>query len=240
MTVEFIICEECGKTEKKFWRIKHDNKPRFCSRLCSNKNISRSNIKFYLTEERKEALKTHFTNGFNAMKISKTDPLFTDIPARKIREWTVELKIRPCYIYKEWSHDEKELLEKLIDYYSPRKMVEMFKRRGYNRSEAAIIKFLSKQNMPTRPDFYNITEIADIMRCHRDKVKKWINLDYLETRTEKNRHYVSPKNLAEFIRKMPTLVDSCRPHIPFLIALLDEHRATREETENALKEAIGA
>jgi len=176
-----------------------------------------------------------------ALDILEKHPLIAGIPRRLIAIRARRLGLTEPR-EPDWSKEELEYLLEQIGTYRSRTIWQNFKRRGFNRSLTAIELRIKRLGYSRKADLYSAAQIAEILGMDRKTcVRQVFDRNLIKFKRDMRRNnndgfFVKPKDLAVFIRQHPYIITRYRPFIPFIVALLDEFRATkplwaREEKE---------
>lgn len=144
--------------------------------------------------------------------------------ALKRRAYTLGCRVR---VLKKYSDEEMALIIQLSDTKTPWQIAKMLSKNGNRRTSKAIKHFLIARKIPIRPDTYCITDLMAGFRCTARKVMYWIERKKLEARRDpgiKTRWRILPVHVAQFVYRHPFELETCRPDIPWLVALLMEYK----------------
>jgi len=262
-------CATCGKPAWGYYHPSNGNKkPRCCSIPCGNVYKARHSDNDNFMQKRwkrpairwtqemedliRETYALHYPSRHRpqpssaALDILSKHHLLNHIPRRIIAVRARRLGlIEPRE--RLWSKLEIELLTEMAGTWPVKTIWRKFRERDFNRSKTAIIVKMKRLGYSQRVDLYSGRDVAtalgmDDKTCIKQIFEKGLVKYHRDgKRGPNNGYFIEPKHLASFIREYPHIVNRYKPDIPFMVALLDEFKASRVQwTERDIEAMAGA
>jgi hypothetical protein len=142
----------------------------------------------------------------------------------KRRAYKLGLRIRCA---RRYTVEEEQIIIKLSTSKTPNQISRILIKSGKGRTPGAIESFLNERRLYIRPDFYSISDLIIALKCSARLLKRWIDLGLLPAYRDEGQNTkwrILPIHVAQFIYRHPFKLESCRPDIPWLVALLMEYK----------------
>lgn len=218
-------CSKCGK-ETQTYRVPSHPIPKQC-RECSPGRTRK--IPLELEQLLQEAYMLQPT-AKEALDQCESDSRFNKASRSKLKRWAICLGLTKVkQIERKWKPEDLKVLEGFIGQH-PEKIHKLFKIRGIKYSTGSIAQQIRRMGYSTRPDGFTPEELGEVLGCHRMTVQRWVQQGKIKVtrydggngKTSGSKQWISPGEVAKFLRAYPELISGRVLDFPLVISLLDE------------------
>jgi hypothetical protein len=176
------------------------------------------------TTEMDKSIEYAYLNLRNPYVYLSKDMSFMNISRQSIRVRAADLgyyrSVKTSYTDK-----EQNIIQTYSETKTPHQISQILAKNGFKKTKCAIIHYLHYRGLRRQIDTYNVNDLIVGLGCARRKIMRWMESGLLKayrdpgTQTEWR---IRPLNVAQFIKDNAFELETSRPDIPWLVALLLE------------------
>lgn len=139
-----------------------------------------------------------------------------------VKQKAIKLNLTKRQIYKEWSVEENERLQKLTPTLSPKRIGDLL-----NRTESAVrIQQQRLKFSPNHRDWFTAQDLETLFNVHFQTASRWLESGILKARrydSPQGQWQITTKDLRDFVLKYPSELQGRKVDMVFLVDLLTSH-----------------